>query len=112
MLIGLALVLGITSCGLLTTEAIPLFIDIVATPTSVAVGDTVTMVVTVTGSGLNALYMNYADGTGASVTVVGATAGKATFAKRYTATGLFPVIGTVVDQFGAQKADTVVVTVH
>jgi PKD repeat protein len=103
-IVGAAAAITLSACSPATLDVIPLQISVDATPTSAAVGDTVTFVATVQGNSLLGVDADFGDGGTDRYGTSGARTGKVTFRHPFLARGTYTVKITVTDGDAATKA--------
>jgi hypothetical protein len=104
---------GLAACSGSTVEPPPPFaVNIDASPTMAAAGDTVTFVVNAQGGSLFGVEMDYGDGTGDQYATQGARSAKVTFKHAFAARGAYTCRVTATDALAGQKDASVEVRVN
>lgn len=107
------LLAGITACSQSTIEAPPPFkVDIQASRTTAAPGDTIAFVVTAQGGNLVGFQLDYGDNGTDQYGTGGARTARVTFRHAYLAPGAFTVRVTATDALSGQMDATVNVRVN
>jgi hypothetical protein len=103
----------LSGCAASSLEPLPLSISVTATPTSAAVGDTITFVANMQGNGLIAVDGDYGDGTAPDGFDIpfGRTA-RNTFKHVYSTAGNFTATFTAAQTDSTAKSATVTVQIH
>jgi len=105
-----AAILLIACAGAL--DPLPLAITFKATPTTAAVGDTVTFVSDAQGNDMVAIVAEFGDGGTDGTQLPFARTAHDTYKHVYSATGTYTATVTVVQSDSAKKAAPVTVTIH
>lgn len=100
------------ACGDLTLDPLPFEVDIEATPTSAAPGDTIVFQVIAQGGNLIGILTDYGDGSVDQFATEGARTATVRFRHAYLASGVFEVNATVTDARAGEKSASVAVTVQ
>lgn len=111
-LLRVLLLAGVMSCGTKGLEPLALDIGVTANKTTVATGETVSLVVTAQGGGLVAIGINYGDNSFEQFGTGGARTARVTFSHAYSAVGNYQVRATVTDVEAGEKSATVDIVVH
>jgi hypothetical protein len=101
----------LSACGGGTLETLPLAINVTAAPTA-AVGDTVSFVVNVQGSGVVGIDADFGDGTSDAVQIPFARTARNTFKHVYATAGGFSATFGVTQSDSVSKSATATVQVH
>ena len=110
-ILGAAL-LAAASCGDISLDPLPFAVTMTATPTTAAIGQTVTFVVNAQGSALQQVGIDFDDGNTDGVISGGARTARVTFTHTYAAAGTYDAIATVIDDQEGPKSATVQVVIQ
>lgn len=105
------MLLMLAGCDL-TSPSRQLSLVLQATPSSAAVGDTISFVATAQGTALDGIRMTYGDGTSDNYTASGGTTAQVLFRHAYQAPGTFQVQGTVTDSRSGTKTTSLSVAIQ
>jgi hypothetical protein len=99
-------------CGDITLDPLPFEVAIQASSATVAVGDSINLLVITQGGRLLGVDIDFGDGSTDQYGMGGARTGRVSFRHAFEAAGVYDVRATVTDAVAGQKDASVAVTVQ
>jgi plastocyanin len=107
-----AFLIGVAACETATLDPLPLSVEIEASRTTAAPGDTITFVVSAQGGSLAGVAIAFGDNSTAQFATGGARTAEVAFRHAYTAVGVYAASATVTDALAGDKTASVEIRVE